>query len=424
MRIAFTTLGCKINQIETDAMQQDLLSRGNSIVPFDAEADIYVINTCTVTAKSDYQCRQVVRSAIRRGNGAKVVVTGCYAETRPDEIKKIPGVEMVIGNRDKAMISDHIMSMISANGAGSMPALTVPVKALRSRTRGFLKIQDGCNNRCSYCIVPFARGDSRSAAPGEVVHEFERLVSSGCPEVVLSGVHIGSYGSDLGTGISLTDMLRTLILSRGNTRIRLSSIEPNEITTEMVAYLGQGLCRHLHIPLQSGDDAMLASMKRNYTSRFYQDLLERIAQQVPGIALGADIIVGYPGEGEKEFQNTMRLVEQSPLTHLHVFTYSPRPGTPAAGLKGQVTDQIKKDRNAALRTLGMEKNLLFRKFHLGSELTVVVEDKVDTESGLLTGLTDNYIRVLIYGVKTGDIGKKINIRLEEVKGQGNFGVIL
>jgi threonylcarbamoyladenosine tRNA methylthiotransferase MtaB len=421
MRIAFTTLGCKINQFETDVMQQDLLSRGNTVVPFDAEADIYVINTCTVTAKSDYECRRVVRSAVRRGNGAKVVVTGCYAETRPDEIKKIPGVELVIGNRDKTVIADHIMSMVSASGADRLPASNVPIKALHSRTRGFLKIQDGCDNRCSYCIVPFARGNSRSAAPGAVLHEFERLVSKGCPEVVLTGVHIGTYGSDLGHGINLTEMLKTLILSRDRTRLRLSSIEPNEITQEMITYLGQGLCRHLHIPLQSGDDAILASMKRSYTSRFYKELLENIAKQVPGIALGADIIVGYPGEGEKEFQNTMRLVEMSPLTHLHVFSYSPRPGTPAAEMKDQVPEMIKKERNASLRTLGTKKKLLFRKLHLGSELQVVVEDKVDPDTGLLAGLTDNYIRVMIYGAKIGDIGKKRNIRINEVKEHGNFG---
>ena len=297
----------------------------------------------------------------------------------------------------------------------------MPIKALHSRTRGFLKIQDGCDNRCSYCIVPFARGNSRSAAPSDVLHEFERLVSNGCPEVVLTGVHIGTYGSDLGQGINLTDMLKSLILSRDRTRLRLSSIEPNEITEEMITYLGHGLCRHLHIPLQSGDDAILASMKRRYTSRFYQELIENIAKQVPGIALGADIIVGYPGEGEKEFQNTMRLVELSPLTHLHVFSYSPRPGTPAAEMKDQVPEMIKKERNASLRALGLKKKLLFRKLHLGSELKVVVEDKVDLDTGLLTGLTDNYIRVKIYGAKTGDIGKKNNIRINEVKEQSNFG---
>jgi threonylcarbamoyladenosine tRNA methylthiotransferase MtaB len=192
----------------------------------------------------------------------------------------------------------------------------------------------------------------------------------------------------------------------------------------MITFLGQGLCRHLHIPLQSGDDAILASMKRSYTSHFYLKLLEHIAKQVPGIALGADIIVGYPGEGEKEFLNTMRLVELSPLTHLHVFSYSPRPGTHAAEMKDQVPVPVKKERNVSLRTLGMKKNLFFRRLHLGSELKVVVEDKIDPDTGLLTGLSDNYIRVMIYGAKTGDIGKKINIRLNEVKEQTNYGNIL
>jgi threonylcarbamoyladenosine tRNA methylthiotransferase MtaB len=424
MRIAFTTLGCKINQFETEALQQDLLSRGNTVVPFDAEADVYIINTCSVTAKSDMQSRQEIRSAVRRGKGAQVVVTGCYAEMRPEEIKKIPGVELVIGNRDKTLISDHIMSKASANKPDSLPVHNRVLNALHTRTRGFLKIQDGCNNRCSYCIVPLSRGNSRSAEPHDVFHEFKNLVDKGCPEVVLTGIHIGTYGSDLGHGIRLTEMLQTLLLTQGRTRIRLSSIEPNEITREMIKFLGQGLCRHLHIPLQSGDDSILASMKRNYTSRFYEDLLESIANQVSGIALGADIIVGYPGEGEKEFQNTMRLVERSPLTHLHVFSYSPRPGTPAAGMQNQVPESLKKERSLSLRTLGMKKNMLFRKACQGKELDVVIEDKIDRDTGLLTGLTDNYIRVMIGGAKTGDIGKKINVKINEVKEEGNFGLIL
>lgn len=425
MRIALTTLGCKINQFETDSLQQDFLSRGNTIVPFDAEADIYIINTCSVTAKSDYQCRQVIRSAIRRGKGARVVVTGCYAELRPQEIQKIPGVDLVIGNRGKSMIPERIRSMGSVSGPDrGLIASNALVKAPHTRTRGFLKIQDGCDKRCSYCIVPLARGGSRSAAPDEVMREFKRLVEAGCPEVVLTGIHIGTYGADIGPVVSLTEMLKTLILSRGRTRIRLSSIEPNEITGDMITYLGQGLCRHMHVPLQSGDDVILTSMKRDYTARFYHDLLENIAKQVPGTALGADVMAGFPGEGEKEFQNTLRLVEQSPLTHLHVFSYSPRPGTPAAEMRDQVPEPIKKERSERLRALGMKKNLLFRKMHLGSELTVVVEDKVDPDTGLLTGLTDNYIRVNISGAKTEHIGKEVKICINEVKEQVNCGSIL
>jgi threonylcarbamoyladenosine tRNA methylthiotransferase MtaB len=424
MRIAFTTLGCKINQYETDLMRQDLLSKGNTIVPFDAEADVYIINTCSVTAKSDYQCRQVIRSAVRRGQGAKVVVTGCYAETRPEELKSIAGVELVIGNRDKATIPDRIMKEASVSGGGIPSNGSVPLKALQGRTRGFLKIQDGCDNRCSYCIVPLARGDSRSAELSDVVKEFERLVQAGCPEVVLTGIHIGTYGSDLRPVTSLTKLLATLISKQGRTRIRLSSIEPNEITTEMIGFLGQGLCRHLHIPLQSGDDTILTAMKRNYTSALYLELLENILQQVPGIALGADVMVGFPGEGDKEFQNTLALVERSPLTHLHVFSYSPRPGTPAAEMKLQVSEQVKKERSEKLRNLGKKKNFDFRKKCLGSILKVVLEDKKDVNSGLLTGLTDNYVRVLVSGAKNDHIGKEIDVRTEMVEEETNFAIIL
>jgi threonylcarbamoyladenosine tRNA methylthiotransferase MtaB len=328
MRIAFTTLGCKINQYETDLMRQDLASRGNTIVPFDAEADVYVVNTCTVTAKSDYQCRQVIRSVVRRGRDAKVVVTGCYAATRPEEIRNIPGVDLVIGNTDKAMIHGHIMKTVSVPDVAVPATASIQTKALYGRTRGFLKIQDGCNNRCSYCIVPLARGVSRSADPGQLVNEFERLVQAGCPEIVLTGIHIGTYGADLENGPDLTGLLRILLSKRRGSRLRLSSIEPKEISEGIIDLMGQGLCRHLHVPLQSGDDAILASMKRDYTVGFYRELLDQIAKRVPAVALGADTIVGYPGEGDAEFQNTMDLVEKSPLTHLHVFSYSPRPGTP------------------------------------------------------------------------------------------------
>lgn len=424
MRIAFTTLGCKINQFETDVLRRDFETRGNEVVPFDAEADVYIINTCSVTAKSDYECRQAIRSAVRRGQGAQVVVTGCYAETRPDEIRKIPGVNLVFGNRNKSEIPEHIITALPAKPTGETTAVNASPKTFRGRTRGFLKIQDGCNNRCSYCIVPLARGGSRSVATRDVIREFELLVQAGCPEVVLSGIHIGTYGSDIGPGTTLSELLRMLIALRGDARIRLSSIEPGEITRELIGFLGNGLCRHLHIPLQSGDDAILASMKRNYTSAVYRELLEKIAQQVPGIALGADVMVGFPGEGEKEFQNTLRLIEQSPLTHLHVFSYSPRPGTPAADMKEQVPEEVKKERSEALRNIGRQKNLQFRRIHVGSPLDVVVEDKLDAPTGLLTGLTDNYIRVHIQGAKTEHIGKKIITKVIDAKERANLAEIL
>jgi threonylcarbamoyladenosine tRNA methylthiotransferase MtaB len=411
MRIAFSTLGCKINQYETDLMQQDLASKGNTIVPFDAEADIYIVNTCSVTAKSDYQSRQVIRSATRRAIGAQVVVTGCYASTRPEEIKKIPGVSLVVNNQEKVHMLDSLVPLCPVSANAALPRVSGKTKALHGRTRGFLKIQDGCDNACSYCIVPLARGGSRSVDSGAVVKEFERQVQEGCPEIVLTGIHIGRYGSDLSPATNLTELLSTLVPIRNRSRVRLSSIEPKEITSEMIGLLGNGLCRHLHIPLQSGDDIILAAMKRDYTSGFYLDLLQRISNYVPGIALGADVMVGFPGEGAAEFQNTLRLIENSPLTHLHVFSYSPRRGTEAAVMKNQVPEAVKKQRNEALRELGKRKNFSFRKKFLGCELKVIVEDKIDAATGFLSGFTENYIRIAVRGAKAENIGENINVKI-------------
>ncbi len=422
MRIAIATLGCKINQYETDLLRQDLVSRGNTMVPFEGEADVYIVNTCSVTAKSDTQCRQIIRNAGRRGHGAKVVVTGCYAETRPDEIRRIPGVDRVFGNSEKWKIADRIMESETAQTEQASTA--VPVRSVRSRTRAFLKIQDGCNNYCSYCIVPYARGASRSAAPADVLREFDRLVQNGAPEIVLTGIHIGTYGADLAEHMNLTEMVTRLVARRGRSRIRLSSIEPREINDGIVGLLDKGLCRHLHIPLQSGDDRILSSMKRNYTAGFYHELLDRIAKSIPGIALGADVMVGYPGEGEREFENTKKLVESLPLTHLHVFSYSPRPGTVAAEMKKQVPEAIKKERSAALRGIGLEKNYAFRKKHLGSLFSVVIEDKEDANTGLLSGLTDNYIRVNVRGADKERVGAQVIVQMEDVEKGRNFAVTI
>lgn len=424
MRIAFTTLGCKINQVETDLLRRNFEARGDSIVPFSADADVYVINTCSVTAKSDYQCRQAIRSAVRRKRGAKVVVTGCYAELRPEEIKNLGGVDFVFGAREKDKIP-HLLPTFPGASSPLCPhsADANSIQTTSSRTRGFLKIQDGCNDQCSYCVVPLARGASRSVPVQEVMREFERLIQSGCPEIVLTGIHIGTYGLDFAETTNVIVLLKQLLEKRGGSRIRLSSIELGEITDELLAFLGKGLCRHLHIPLQSGDDAILRAMNRKYTSGMYQKLLDDIVLQAPGTALGADVMVGFPGEGKLEFQNTMRLIEQSALTHLHVFSYSPRPGTIAATMEGQVPESTKKVRNRELRKLADEKNLSFRKKHVGAEATVVIEAKKN-KSGLLTGLTDNYIRLSIYDAKNEHIGRIVRVKITGVEERENYAMII
>ncbi len=420
MRIAFTTLGCKINQFETDQLRSELSTQGNEIVPFTEQADVYIINTCTVTAKTDTQCRQLIRSAAKRANGAKVIVTGCYASTRPDELRKIPGVASVVGNDEKHRIASQI-----ADKKGVVPAVSDTLQRIPAgRTRGFLKIQDGCDNRCSYCIVPDARGRSRSMAPDRVREQFDLLIASGCPEIVLTGIHVGMFGADLSEGVTFSGLIGRLLERRGTSRIRISSIEPNEITDGLIAFLGNGVCRHLHIPLQSGDDAILRAMRRKYSSSFYRDLILKLAKLVPDIALGADVITGFPGEGDQEFRNTCELIQSLPLTHLHVFSYSPRPGTPAALLPQQVPEKTKKERSELLRGLGAAKNLEFRRRFAGRKLSVVVEDKRDPASHLLTGLTDNYIRMGISGVGNEHIGEEIVAEVEQVSERRTTGRII
>lgn len=415
MRIAFTTFGCKVNQYDTDMMRHAAVREGGEVVPFDDLADVYVINTCSVTGKSDYQCRQAIRAAVRRGAGAQVIVTGCYAETRPGEIKRIPGVTRVLGNGEKG----ELVSFLAACGASSGGNVIAPVRVDHQRTRAFLKVQDGCDSRCAYCIVPLARGSSRSIPREEVVRQFDASVAAGAPEVVLSGIHIGRYGADLSPRSSLSSLVHELAGRREGSRIRLSSIEPGEVTQEIVALIGNGLCSHLHIPLQSGDDRILAAMNRNYSAGTYRRLIESLADKVPGIALGADVMVGFPGEGAREFESTRKLIECLPLTHLHVFSYSPRPGTPASLMSNQVPDNDKKLRSEELRSIGATKNLRFRQGFQGKQVEVVIERNI--KNGHCSGLTDNYIRVDVGKVKDGNIQGLVPVRITNVIESATYG---
>lgn len=417
MRIAFSTFGCKINQVESDELKRSFQSSGNTVVRFDESEDLYVINTCTVTGRSDYQCRQAIRSAVKRGNGAKVIVTGCYAETNPGEIQRIAGVTKIVGNARKQALSEYITDPAPALGES-------PFAIVQGRTRSVIKIQDGCEAFCSYCIIPQARGKSRSIPREDVLAQFDALKGSGAPEIVLSGIHIGKYGRDIDASLSLTTLIKDLVERRGNTRIRLSSIEPREITQEIVALLGNCLCRHLHVPLQSGDDNILMSMNRDYSAQFYLDTINKISQEIPDIAIGADVIVGFPGEGEEEFLNTLKVIRNSPITHVHAFSYSPRPGTVASAMNNQVADSEKKSRNEQIRLVGLKKNYEFRKRFLGKELSVVIENYHTNESvATYYGMSDNYIRVQVKGVETDHIGKEIRVIIKEIKEEFTRGDI-
>lgn len=385
-------------------MLEDLKKMGFAIVPFDSEADIYIINTCTVTEKTDYQSRQIIRRANRKNPSATIIATGCYAQTAPEKLASLPGIKMVVGTAEKGNIP-RMLENITEDGPniivsdmtfkeGLSPA---PVSQFPGHTRAFLKIQDGCNSFCSYCIIPYARGRSRSLTEDAVISQIEKFSSCGYREIVLTGIHLGVYGHDLVPRTDLIKLLRKIEELGSIDRLRISSIEPMDITDEIITHIENSkiMCRHLHIPLQSGDDKILASMKRNYAARQFRNVIEKICNAVPDIAIGMDVMVGFPGEGEREFTNTRDFLNSIPLAYLHVFPYSRRPGTFAAGLPGQVHETIKKERTKDLRTLGREKRMAFNSRFIGEKLSVLIENRKDRGTGLFKGFSDNYIPFLI-----------------------------
>lgn len=443
MRIAFTTLGCRQNQFETDIMADQARSAGFTPVPFTQPAEVYVINTCTVTERADADSRRLIRQAVRRNPLAFVVVTGCYAQAAPERIAAVEGVDLILGNAEKMELMRHLRATawegqdlsIDTNGStgvvhdaglvhgsgaaqseakrhemGKAHVAVGDIGAVRTfqdapaperpdRTRPFLKIQDGCNFACTFCIIPAVRGPNRSLPPEQVVTEGRRLAAAGHPEIVLTGINMGTYGWDLKPRMSLSALLRRLVEETTIPRIRLSSLHPHEITPEMVRCFGSSsrLCRHIHLALQSGDDAVLRRMARSYRARHFREIVRRLHQEVPGIAIGADVIVGFPGEADVAFEQTRRLLEELPVSYFHVFTYSRRSGTKAAGMPGQVSPQTKAHRNRILRHLGAQKFLAFKRSFLGCTLPAVILEERETRTGLLHGVSDNYLGILVDG---------------------------
>src|SRR5262249_35348522 len=371
--VAFATLGCKLNQYDTAELQALLEARGFRTVSFEERAQLYVINTCTVTARADQSGRQTIRRAAARNPDALVVVTGCYAQTNPAAVAAIPGVDVVLGTRDRHALPELLEGLRKR----ARPLVRVgdvfdersqPVVPLRQfapgYTRAFVKVQDGCQHRCSFCIVPFARGGSRSQPLPLVVEQIEALVAAGYGEIVLTGVDLGHYGWDLVPRLSLAALVRRLLDVPGLRRLRLSSILPAYFTPELVETIAgePRICRHLHVPLQSGADRVLRAMRRPYSVALYRALVERLAGALPDLGLGTDVIPGFPGETASEFADTEALVEALPFTYLHVFSYSDRPGTEAARLSvPRVPPDEVRRRTTRLRRLGGAKGLAFRK---------------------------------------------------------------
>lgn len=403
-KIGLTTLGCKVNQCDTAALVQDLQSAGFTLVPFSSFADFYIINTCTVTAFADFQARQLIRRALHTNPEARVIVTGCYAQTQPGELADIDGITCIVGNDQKHLIPELLRNPARYSQRilvrdifqqNQLPAASA--SGLAGRTRAFFKIQDGCDAFCSYCIVPFARGKSRSLPVRDVLSGIQDFVRQGYLEIVLTGIHLGQYGHDLQPRMELTEMLKTLLSQNPKVRFRLSSIEPNEISEKLIDLFREHehLCPHLHIPLQSGDDSVLERMKRHYDSAFYRALIEKVAQTVADIAIGVDVMVGFPGEGEKEFVHTLNLLSDLPAAYLHIFPYSERPGTAALTLQPKVPQKTKKERAAILRELSAKKRETFSREFIGKTLPVLVEQTRDKKTGLHKGFSHNYLPVLL-----------------------------
>lgn len=398
-KVAFHTLGCKLNYAETSVIGNSFLKRGFTVTDFDSRADVYVINTCTVTENAERECRQIIRRALRHNPDGFVIVTGCYAQLRPEEIQKIEGVDLVLGSKEKFEIFNFIDSLEKKELAC---IYVTPLEKLNDfgpafsslpeeRTRAFLKIQDGCDYKCSFCTIPKARGMSRSEPEEEAIKQLTELVNQGYKEIVLTGVNVGDYGSKINT--NLYNLLKKLIRVDGDFRIRISSIEPNLLTDEIIELVAieDKLCKHFHIPLQSGSDKILKKMQRRYLSKLYAERIERVKSLIPEAGIGVDVIVGFPGESEEDFYTTKEFLSNLPISYLHVFTYSERPGTPAAEMDNQVPKDERKRRTNILRLLGARKKYQFYLEMLGTKQRVLFEHREKDNS--IKGFTSNYIRV-------------------------------
>jgi threonylcarbamoyladenosine tRNA methylthiotransferase MtaB len=429
--VGFATLGCRLNQVESQEMRALVERAGYRAVDDGEAANVYVVNTCTVTSRADFSDRQAIRRIIRANPDALVVVTGCLAQTDPDALARMPGVDLVLGNQEKYRLPELLGSLVRRERpdvrvgriADARHVPSAPVTRMSGRSRAFLKVQDGCQHRCAFCIVPAARGRSRSQEPKVLVEQVEALVEAGYGEITLTGVDIGHYGWDLVPRTSLAALVAKLAEVGGLRWLRLSSVLPAYFTPELIHAVTTipVVAPHLHLPLQSGSDRVLRLMRRPYNTAMYRALVERLAAIIPDLGLGADVIVGHPGESESDFEATMALVEETPLSYLHVFAYSDRKGTEAAKMGDRVAAAVIRGRSARLRALGDEKSLAFRRGLLGRDREVLVLEGREPE-GTLTGLTSNFVEVTFAGPE--GLGRRFaTVRLTEADRRGARGIL-
>ncbi|OGU76929.1 MAG: tRNA (N(6)-L-threonylcarbamoyladenosine(37)-C(2))-methylthiotransferase MtaB [Ignavibacteria bacterium RBG_16_34_14] len=398
-RVALHTLGCKLNFSETSTIGNEFLKNGFGIVDFKEKADVYVLNTCTVTQNAEKECRQLVRKVLKQNPEAYIIVTGCYAQLRPEEIANIKGVDVILGSNEKFNLFSLINNFQKRNPACIFVSPTDKLNDFGpahstdadNRTRAYLKIQDGCDYKCSFCTIPLARGLSRSMNPDEVIYQFKNLIDEGYREIILTGVNVGDYGKSYST--NLYKLLLKLVGIEGDYRIRISSIEPNLLTDEIIQLTSENekMCKHFHIPLQSGSSKILKLMKRRYKTDDYSELIYKCKNKIPDLGIGVDVIVGFPGETEEDFLQTYNFLNELPVSYLHVFTYSERPDTKAIEIENPVDIYERRKRNNMLRILSEKKRYKFYKEMIGKDLDVLFE--TENFNDKIKGFSSNYVRV-------------------------------
>lgn len=398
-KVAFHTLGCKLNFAETSTIGSQFVEKGFSVVDFNADADVYVINTCTVTDNADKECRQIVRRALRTNPNAYIIVTGCYAQLQHEEISKIDGVDAILGSNEKF----NIFSIIPEFSKDTPSCIQVtPTEKLEKfnfayssealgRTRAFFKIQDGCDYKCTFCTIPKARGRSRSTNPEYVLDEFKKLIDNGYKEIILTGVNVGDYGKHISE--NLYNLLTKMLEIDADYRIRISSIEPNLLTDDIINLTANSskMVNHFHIPLQSGSSKILSLMQRRYNVEYYKNLIHKVKEKVENVGIGVDVIVGFPNETNDDFLETYNFIKALPVSYLHVFTYSERPDTPAIKMENSVPLEERKRRSNMLRILSEKKKTEYYNSMLNKNVTILFEE--ENHNGVMFGWTSNYVRV-------------------------------
>ena len=432
--VAFATLGCRVNHYETEAMTEKFLREGYEITEFDNFADVYVINTCSVTNMSDKKSRQIIGRARRKNENAVIAAVGCYSQVSPDEVSKIDGVDVVLGTRNKG---DVVYYVNKAKDEGKMQVAVgevlknktfeeLNIEEYQDKTRAFLKIQDGCNRFCTYCLIPYTRGRTCSKDPDKVLEEIKRLEEHGFKEIVLSGIHTASYGVDLEGDVTLISLLQEIEKLDGIERVRIGSIEPSFFTGEVIEKMRhmKKLCPQFHLSLQSGCDETLKRMNRRYTAKEYEEAVYKIRENLKDASITTDVIVGFPGETDEEFNETYKFLERIKLTKTHIFKFSPRKGTKAENMPNQVDGTIKENRSKALIELNNKNEGEFSESLVRREMDVLVEKELNEKPGYFEGYTRNYVRVVFESEKSDIIGKIVKCKIEEANGDYVSGKIL